>query len=266
MTITVQRQSAAPSQSPIVAAMATAQAKSTASLVADPTVEVRVIGPKPLVELKPNPNIKSGGEQNWADQEMALNRTPPNDLELVISDVPSTPIPPIPSPRLVAAALADAASPVEMLTQISTPTQLATTPLPERSVQFLSIESEPVSFSQFEIPLPNASRPKIIPNTTGESPGDQNKEKKHPGWKATPPERRKTITMEDKTPRTSVQSRRQFSELKQGRTISRAFYLQMECGFSRRSMPHSSIQTGRRNACLSSSATSTASLRPAATT
>ncbi len=202
MTITVQRQSAAPSQSPIVAAMATAQAKSTASLVPDPTIEVRVIGPKPLVELKPNPNIKSGGEQNWTDQEMALHRTPPNDLELVISDVPSTPIPLIPSPRLVAAALADAASPIEMLTQISTATQLATTPLPERSVQFLSIESEPVSFSQSEIPLPNASRPKIIPNTTGESPGDPNKEKKHPGWKATPPERRKTITMEDKTHRT----------------------------------------------------------------
>ena len=45
----------------------------------------------------------------------------------------------------------------------------------------------------------------------------------------------------------------------------RAFF-QMEYGFSRRSMPHSSNHTGRRNACLSWSAISFASLRPVATT
>ena len=141
MTIPVERQSADPSQSPIVAAMATAQAKSTASRVADPMVEVREIGPKPLVETEPTRKIKSSGEQNWADQEMALNRTQVNDPEVAIPDVPSTPIPPIPSPREVAAALADAASPVEMLTQISPPTQLATTPrLQEFACQLPFIE------------------------------------------------------------------------------------------------------------------------------
>ena len=201
MTIPVERQSADPSQSPIVAAMATAQAKSTASRVADPMVEVREIGPKPLVETEPTRKIKSSGEQNWADQEMALNRTQVNDPEVAIPDVPSTPIPPIPSPREVAAALADAASPIEMLTPISARRQLATTQLLERKVQLPFIGSEPVSFSQSRIPLHHASRPRIIPNTSGESPAEHNNEKKHQGWKATPPERRKTITIEGKTPR-----------------------------------------------------------------
>ncbi len=205
MIIPVERQSAAPSQSPIGAAMATTPAKSTASLVADPQAKVQVFGPNPLDEPEPTPDIKSGselrGEQDRAVKDMALNQIPAIDLELAIPDVPSTPIPPIPSQGEVAAALADAASSVEPPAQISAPTQLATTPLLELSLQLPSSKSEPVSSSQSEIPLHNASGPGIIPNTSGESPADQNKEKKPQGWKATPPERRKTITIEDKTPR-----------------------------------------------------------------
>ena len=201
ITIPVERQSAAPSQSTIGAPTATAPAKSSASLVADPQAKVQVFWPKPLDEAEPTPDIKSGGEQDRAVKEMALNQTPVNDLEFAIPDVPSTPIPPIPSSGEVAAALADATSAVEAPAQLSAPTQLATTPPLKRSVQLPSIESEPVSTSQAEIPLHNASGPGIIPDTSGESPADHKKEKKPQGWKATPPERRKTITIEDKTPR-----------------------------------------------------------------
>ena len=202
LTIPVELQSAAPSRSATVAAMATAPTKSTASLLADPLAKVRVFGPKSFDEAETNPEIKSGGEQDRADKEMALNQTPANDLELAIPDVPSTPIPPIPSPGEVAAAPAEAASAVETPARIPASTQLATTPLLKRSELLPTLESDPVSSSHGEIPLRNASRPRIIPSTSDELPADQNKEKKTQGWKATPPERRKIITMEDKTPRT----------------------------------------------------------------
>lgn len=184
--------------------MAAAPAKSTASLFFDSNAKFRIFGTKPQVATVPTPDIKSteerGGDHDREGTEFALDQLPKNDVELSIRNAPSTPVPPIPSPGEVAAALADAAFAIEEPPEKAAPTQLATTPLPERSVEPPSVGSVPVSSSQSEIPLHNVSRPGINPNTSGEPPANQNKGQKPQIWKATPPERRKTITVEDKTP------------------------------------------------------------------
>ncbi len=205
MTIPVDPPPAATTdKSPIVIPMATAPAKSTASLVADSQAKVRVFGPKPIVEPVPDPEVKTAevhdGELDPKGNEIVLNQPPANDVELSIPDAPSSPIPPIPSPGEVAAALAEAAITIEEPAGVPTSTQLATIPNLERTADLPSLDSTPVSSPQSEIPLHNASRPRNIPDASDETPPIPNKGKRPQIWKATPPERRKTIVIEDKTP------------------------------------------------------------------
>ena len=182
--------------------MATLAGISPASQDLNSQGKVYVFGPKPLLAAEPMPEIRSRNEPP-VDQgsELALSQTPTTDHKLSFPDAPSTPIPPVPLQSEIAAALADAASTSAAPTEVPGLTTLATTPLPERSTETPTVATHPLALKQSGIPLLNASNPRIIPNSAGESPANQSKEKKHEGWKATPPERRKTITMENKTPR-----------------------------------------------------------------
>ncbi len=146
--------------------------------------------------------IRVFGPQPAQATHIAAKSNPPTDAQ-----VPSTPVPPVPLPsellialpqdQLVPTPIADPGSEQPMLVIPSTPL-VVSTDLPPMTAEINSGNPDLLPLKTLTIPIQSAGSSRAVPNDKDHPPAEQPKEKKSERWKATPPERRKVIVVEEK--------------------------------------------------------------------
>ena len=144
--------------------------------------KIRVFGPRPAPAT-----------------HIAAKSNPPTDAQ-----VPSTPVPlpselliALPQDQLVPTPIADPGSEQPMLVIPSTPL-VVSTDLPPMTAEINSGNPDLLPLKTLTIPIQSAGSSRAVPNDKDHPPAEQPKEKKSERWKATPPERRKVIVVEEK--------------------------------------------------------------------
>ncbi len=123
------------------------------------------------------------------------------------AQVPSTPVPPVPLPsellialpqdQLVPTPIADPGSEQPVLVIPSTPLVVAID-LPPMTAEINRGSPDLLPLETLAIPIQSAGSSRAVPNDKDHPPAEQPKEKKSERWKATPPERRRVIVVEEK--------------------------------------------------------------------
>ncbi len=133
--------------------------------------KIRVFGPQPAPQTDIVSETHIESPPQIADTEQTEIRTPS-----IGTEVPSTPVPPVPLPADLQVGLPE--------------DQPVPTPVADLSAE------QP----DLLIPLTDAINPKLQADGKDHPPAEQPKEKKRERWRATPPERRKVIVVGEKFP------------------------------------------------------------------
>lgn len=180
--------------------------------------KIRVFGPRPApathIAPKSNPPadmIRVDVSQAVPDAGLApeLQITASEKAAPGIPYGPSTPVPAVPLPgellftlpedQLVPTPVADSSS-SQPLVAIPSPELVVSTDPPQVTAKIKKGNPDLLPLETQTIPLRSAGSSSVLPNDEDIPPAEVPAEKKTERWKATPPERRKVIVVEEKNP------------------------------------------------------------------
>ena len=165
-------------------AQSSGKTTATSAVSAD---KIRVFGPRPAPATL-----------------IAAKSNSPTDVQVPLTPVPPVPLPSelliaLPQDQLVPTPVADPGSEQPMPVIPSTPL-VVSADLPPMTADINRGNPDLLPLKTLTIPIQSADSSTVVPNDKDHPPAEQPKEKKSERWKATPPERRKVIVVEEKNP------------------------------------------------------------------
>jgi len=187
-----------------------------------PADKIRVFGPRPAPPTHIAPELNPRLDKIRVDEPQVTSEViPVPELQIakpekavpgipsIDPQFPSTPVPPVPLPdellfalpedELVPTPVADPSLEQHVVVIPLTPL-VATTDLPPTTAELIEGNRDHLPLETMKVPFRSVGSAKVLPNDKDHPPAELPEEKKTERWKATPPERRKVIVVEGKTP------------------------------------------------------------------